>query len=442
MNIPNESGKLFSTEARSAVGLGGSSRVIDDLGKDPWHVAEALIHSQQRAFLWFDGETGKSFAALGCLNRSEQLAEDPPIFRQMNDSNIREQAASLPIFPATCMILGDRHRCLPAFAGIESARGPACWLPEIWIEAVPAGIAIWHGWGEQALAETIVQIRARLARPQAVSIPRPARWHEVETDDFAVWESRLREIQTSIRSGDIAKAVLSRRLQFNAETPFAISAILRRLRAQAASRIVFAVKPEFGNWFLGSTPETLVRIETGMLQTHALAGTLPKGATKQAFLSSAKLLSEHRIVVDGLCQSLGEFVETTSIGEVQALEAGTVSHLQTAISARLGTNVNRMRLVAALHPTAAISGFPKLAARQTLDVVEPYDRGWFAAPVGWLAANGDMHTCVAIRSLWLSKTRAAALAGAGIVAGSDARTEWRETEYKFDNMRAALWSES
>ena len=147
---------------------------------------------------------------------------------------------------------------------------------------------------------------------------------------------------------------------------------------------------------------------------------------------------EHQYVSDGISSSLAPYVRNIHSEGLRVRRSGLVTHLEMPLGGTLDSNADPLDVLSVLHPTAAIGGWPQKQAMQALQQIEPYSRGWFAAPVGWIAANGDMHATIAIRSLWVTRTRAVALAGAGIVKGSVADDEWDETEDKFDNMRAAI----
>jgi isochorismate synthase EntC len=190
--------------------------------------------------------------------------------------------------------------------------------------------------------------------------------------------------------------------------------------------------------FIGATPETLLRIQDGAVTTHALAGTLERNATLEDFLEFSKLAKEHTIVSDGLVAKLNPLVSDVRPGPLRVRQSGSVAHLETPLAGDLRPGADPLQILSDLHPTAAIGGLPQRAAQCALRHIEPYSRGWFAAPLGWLAANGNLHGAIAIRSVWVSAERAVALAGAGIVKGSVAQDEWQETESKFDNMRAVI----
>jgi salicylate biosynthesis isochorismate synthase len=208
---------------------------------------------------------------------------------------------------------------------------------------------------------------------------------------------------------------------------------------QASNLTGFAISTDRGHsMFLGATPETLLKVKDGRLTTHALAGTLAGDSNLEHFMASSKLRQEHAFVSDGVSATLAPFTTGISAQPLRIRRSGTVTHLETPLAGQLRDDADPLRVLKALHPTPAIGGWPRAAAMKALETLEPYSRGWFAAPVGWLAANGDAHAAIAIRSQWVNPDRAVMLAGAGIVKDSLPNEEWSETENKFDNMRCML----
>jgi isochorismate synthase len=262
---------------------------------------------------------------------------------------------------------------------------------------------------------------------------------ETPLDSQETWGKRVDQALAGIRQGRLEKLVVSRRLVFGPDQqPFSPWASAWQT-GLANGRTGFSVSTDGGaSMFIGATPETLLKIQDGAMTTHALAGTLERSATLEDFLAFSKLAKEHTIVADGLVAKLSPLVNDVRPGPLRVRRSGSVAHLETPLAGDLRPGVDPLQILSDLHPTAAIGGLPQRAAQRALRHIEPYSRGWFAAPLGWLAANGNLHAAIAIRSVWVAAERAVALAGAGIVRGSVAQAEWAETESKFDNMRAVI----
>ena len=199
--------------------------------------------------------------------------------------------------------------------------------------------------------------------------------------------------------------------------------------------------------FLGATPETLFRKRGLSIETHALAGTTrinddPRTESSRdvaALQGSQKDLDEHRLVVERICSELEplttriDYSRTPSTRQVRNL-----IHLQTPISGALRPETRAFDLLAALHPTPAVGGFPAREAADWISRNEPLERGWYTGTVGWIDANGDSEMAVAIRCGVLTESRAYVFAGAGIVAASTAAAEYAETGGKMGPILRAL----
>ena len=192
-----------------------------------------------------------------------------------------------------------------------------------------------------------------------------------------------------------------------------------------------------GSTFLGATPERLVAITDGRVQTTALAGTAPRG-DREALQSSLKDAEEHALVVDAIAAALEPFVvEVEKPDEPRVQVLTDVLHLETPIAGTLARPAHLLEVAAALHPTPAVGGVPQEAAIAHILAHEP-PRGWYAAPFGTFDRHGEGELVVAIRSGVLRGDRAWAWAGGGIVRDSDPEAEYQETLNKAAGWLAAL----
>lgn len=181
------------------------------------------------------------------------------------------------------------------------------------------------------------------------------------------------------------------------------------------------------------------------IQTVALAGSIRRGATPQEdqvlaqrLLSSSKDLREHAWVVRAVVEGLRPWVEDLQVPRRPRLRTlPNIHHLETPIQAR-GLRGDLLDLVASLHPTPALGGWPKDLAQAFLQAEEPFDRGWYAGPLGYLTPAGDGRVFVAIRSALIVSREAWLYAGAGIVSGSHPAKEWDEVNLKFRPMMGVL----
>ncbi|HEY8552797.1 MAG TPA: isochorismate synthase [Thermaerobacter sp.] len=264
------------------------------------------------------------------------------------------------------------------------------------------------------------------------------------------WMDAVAAALEAIAAGELAKVVLARRLRVRAGAAFDPGTVLRRLRAEYPECFVFAVAgdcsaPGGRSVFLGATPERLVRLREGRLETAALAGSTARGATvaeddelARALLGSPKEREEHALVVRMLRETLAPVCRVLQLPpEPRLLRLRNVQHLYTPVSGMVD-QVTVPQLVARLHPTPALGGWPRDRALAFIRRWEGGARGWYGGPVGWFDHRGEGEMAVAIRSGLLRGAEAWLFAGCGVVAGSDPEREWRETALKLRPLAAAL----
>ena len=174
-----------------------------------------------------------------------------------------------------------------------------------------------------------------------------------------------------------------------------------------------------------------------------MAGTAPGSVAEdvaRTLAASNKDAREHRFVVDAVHDVLTPLTTSLEVPEHPEVEHfGNLAHLVTPIRGELtDSSLDALALARLLHPSPAVGGTPTDAALRVIDELEPFDRGPYAGPVGWVDARGDGAFAVALRGAQLDGTHALLRAGAGIVAGSDPDAEWAETAAKFDPMLRAL----
>ncbi len=256
---------------------------------------------------------------------------------------------------------------------------------------------------------------------------------------FATWQENVSAALESFEKSLLKKVVLSRKTDFHFSHNLTPLSILKRLKSSSPAAFHFCFQLNEHNAFLGASPERLYSRQHSLIKTEALAGTRPRGATlsedaelKAQLLNSEKDLREHRFVVDEIQNNLQTFCSTTDIDDqFDVLQLSRVQHLLCRMQGVLQEKVNDGEIIASLHPTPAVGGFPKQTALNLIQEIEPFDRGLFAAPVGWVAKDAA-EFAVGIRSGLAQKNKLSLFAGAGIVAGSNSAAEWSEIENKMN----------
>ena len=206
------------------------------------------------------------------------------------------------------------------------------------------------------------------------------------------------------------------------------------------------IEPQPGRYFIGASPELLAEVRAPFFRSTALAGTARRGETEaeddrlgQELMQSPKERQEHAIVLNTIVEKLSALAEDVYYPTRPGLrKLGNVQHLETPIQGHLAPGRGVLEVVAALHPTPALGGWPQSAAQSYLNQAEPFGRGWYAAPIGWFDPWGNGLFAVGIRSGLFKENTATLFAGAGIVTGSEPGQEWRETELKFKPLLEAI----
>lgn len=406
--------------------------------------------------LWESRAPGLSLFGWGCERELRPLAGQPL-------SKLNQEWAALvgeAIFdgPARPLLLGGQHfdplspHCDPEWA--EFPRQASLMLHQImYVRDARRSILLCQQLVDprsdpSALARRAAdRILALLdSPPAACDNTLPVDEQPAEDDaNAAQWCNRVAQAVEAIRAGELSKVVLARAVRQAYTQTLSPARILHRLRRADDSAHLFAVRR--GNkCFIGATPERLVRVENGHVHTHALAGTSRRDPNPdidrqigEALLSSRKERHEHELVVRAIrdaLQSHCTFLDIADTPQLRRLQ--TVQHLSTPIHATLHNGLTVLDLVAALHPTPAVAGYPRDAALAYLRQHEPLDRGWYAAPLGWMDSNGNGDFIVALRCALIEDRNCCLYAGCGIVGSSNPEQEYEETRLKLSGMRRAI----
>lgn len=269
--------------------------------------------------------------------------------------------------------------------------------------------------------------------------------HRRDIPDRAEWQSSLDTALEEMSGGEYEKVVLARKATLTFNDPVDPVAYLLRLRRMTEETFNFYFQADEGHAFLGATPERLFRRTGRKIHTEAIAGTRPRGLTTRdderfarALLNSEKEIREHSIVVDMIQNVLQKYCQNLLVDEeVQITKLSHVQHLCKHFRGELDPGTSDAELIEALHPTPAMGGYPTERALEAIEDLEPFNRGWYAAPIGFV---GHDHTefVVGIRSALIERERVSLYSGAGIVIGSDPAEEWQEIEDKISKFLKAL----
>jgi menaquinone-specific isochorismate synthase len=245
-----------------------------------------------------------------------------------------------------------------------------------------------------------------------------------------------------IRSREVSKVVLARDLVGQLPPDADIRRMIDVLARGYPDCWTFAI-----DGFVGSSPETLVTVDAGSVTARVLAGSAARGVdaasdeeAATALATSTKDQDEHRYAVQNVLSSLRSHSPNVMASEMPfTLKLPNVWHLASDVEGDLIDGSTSLDLIDSLHPTAAVAGTPTADALRIISELEPFDRGRYAGPVGWVGADGDGEWAVALRSAQFEPDgRVTAYAGAGIVAESVPERELLETRMKFRPIVEAL----
>jgi anthranilate synthase component 1 len=261
----------------------------------------------------------------------------------------------------------------------------------------------------------------------------------------AAFEKAVARAQSHIEEGDVFQVVVSQRFQTELKAdPFSV---YRALRYVNPSPYMYFIRLG-GTAIAGSSPEMLVRVEGGHVETHPIAGTRPRGATEaeddrlaDELKGDEKERAEHVMLVDLGRNDLGRVCDygTVRVPQFMRLERYShVMHLVSKVEGRLGEDVDRLDALAACFPAGTVSGAPKVRAMELIAELEPTRRGIYAGAIGYFDFAGNLDCCIGIRTVTVTDGVASVQAGAGIVADSQPTAEYEETRAKAQAMLRAI----
>jgi anthranilate synthase component 1 len=259
------------------------------------------------------------------------------------------------------------------------------------------------------------------------------------------YRSMVKKAQEYIRCGDIFQVVLSQRMAFPLDKdPYKL---YRALRITNPSPYMYYMKSN-DFYILGSSPETLVKLNNRRVTSRPIAGTRPRGATSQQDLQldhelkhDEKELAEHIMLVDLARNDLGRICNYGSVQVNELLiteKYSKVMHLCSSVTGTLVEGKNGFDVLQATFPAGTVSGAPKIRAMEIIDELEPEKRGVYGGAIGYLGFDGSMDMCIAIRTIVIKGNSGYIQGGAGIVADSVPEREYHETLSKMSALKKAV----
>lgn len=268
--------------------------------------------------------------------------------------------------------------------------------------------------------------------------------HEVKNETKVVsnltkeeYKSNVEKAKEYIRNGDIFQVVLSQRFEVESEAdPFDV---YRCLRTTNPSPYLYFF--DFVDYQIaGASPEMLVSVTNGIVTTKPIAGTVPRGTTKKEddilvrqLMHDPKEQAEHTMLVDLGRNDVGKVSRfgTVRVDNFMSVEKySKVTHLVSDVQGELREDKTALDALMSILPAGTLSGAPKVRAMEIIDELENKKRGLYGGTVGYLAFDGNIDTCIAIRTVLFKDGKGYVQAGAGIVADSEPEKEYEETKNK------------
>ena len=435
--------------ARQLEGEGVLSLALPLSARDPLALLDHLEDGERFRFLW-DGAPGLCLAASGRTNSLELSGPRRFELAQRFSAISLSRLAAPQICPALA-----RPRVLLAFsffdsplqegdgvAGVQavlprwqlSRQGRHCWLR---LQRNLGGDVT-----ARALAEELWEQAERLQQRPVTSYTAARAGSAPAVRQRSAWQAGYRSVVERglelVESGALRKLVLAVRQELQLDRPLDPLQLLAQLRQRQPGSCRFLWQQGDGPALLGASPERLLTVRQGQLRSDALAGTAPIGPAAEQLPHSEKDRREHELVVEAISAVLArEGLQARRPRHPRLARHGQLVHLHTPITAAL-TGRAPLAIAGALHPTPAVAGLPRREAMAALRCLEPFERGFYAAPIGWIDSEGDTELRVAIRSGSLRGNRLELTAGAGLVQGSVPERELQEVALKLGVLQQQL----
>ena len=299
--------------------------------------------------------------------------------------------------------------------------------------------AYYYHRGENRFSE-ILQLLNQEADKEEFSYSTPK--VNIKKEDY---EAAVEKAKQYITAGDIFQVVPSKRFQFQIKG--SLIPFYEALRNINPSPYMFYYKAG-QRQIVGASPEMLVRVENGTVETFPIAGTRPvaqnfdeNNKLVAELLADPKERAEHVMLVDLARNDVGRISEYGSVHVPEFMKVHQYSHVQHIVSrvtGKLKSGLRSFDALRAVFPAGTVSGAPKVRAMEIIDELEPVRRGPYAGAVGYFAYNGNADFAITIRTLFAQNNQANVQAGGGVVADSVPEQEWFETEHKAKALMKAL----
>ncbi|MBW8015141.1 MAG: isochorismate synthase [Planctomycetes bacterium] len=287
----------------------------------------------------------------------------------------------------------------------------------------------------KSLRESIASVNFEIANSE--SVDKYTITNHADLPEEKLWSENVTRVIDDLGDKHIQKVVLARKSVLQTSVPAGAVEILSRLKKNNVMTYDFCFQFAKEDAFIGCSPECLFSAGGRKIYSEAIAGTRLKGtgtAEQKKYhaelVESEKEQLEHDYVFDDVSESLAEICDSVEVANRrQVVSLSYLQHFRSGFNGQLKDGISVCDIIRSLHPTAAVNGYPSEAAMRQIRKYEPFSRGWFAGPVGWIGKD-SANFAVAIRSALIRGKQISLFAGAGIVKSSQPTLEWQETENK------------
>ena len=431
---------------------------------DPLAILRGMTQTDSLRFYWENPSKQEAVAAWGVTK--ELLVDSQQRFQQTQQ--FVDSCFSRTIQEGDSNVAGSETRIFCSFAffgdrnepneGVSSQPGATIFLPRFQITKKSKNhfLVVNYPLRDGASAKQVVkQLKAKINSidwskyeeytPRNIDT---TNWQEQELFSAAnsqYFKATVRSALNSIALDELSKIVLAHAMDIESSTAFDPLDSLYNLRNRHPDCYIFALRNHQGQDFIGASPERLASIQNRQLVTDALAGSAPRGKTTSEDVQWANILlknrkekREHQAVSDFIAERLKDLGLKPHQLPLQLLQLSNIQHLWTPIYAHLPKGIEPLEIVAQLHPTPAVAGVPNRIVCDKIRRYEKFDRGLYAAPLGWVDNRSNCEFVVGIRSALIDGARARLYAGAGIVSGSNPDKEFVEIQLKLQSLLKAL----
>ena len=290
----------------------------------------------------------------------------------------------------------------------------------------------------QHAAATPVPGEARVSVLDTAAVQPTLRFRTPKTE----FEHAVEQTKRHIVDGDVFQTVISQRLDIDSPAdPFDVYRVLRTLNPSPYMYFMVLTDAQGRDFtVIGSSPETLIKVDNGHAMTFPIAGSRPRGATPEEderlareLLADPKERSEHIMLVDLARNDLSRVCKPETVEVVQLMDIKRFSHIMhicSTVTGQVADGKTAFDVFASAFPAGTLSGAPKPRAVEIIDELEPADRGIYGGTVGYFDFSGNLDMAIAIRTAFIRDHEASVQAGAGIVLDSVPANEWQETRNK------------